>query len=143
MKLIPYKKEHLETIMFNELVTKEFNPKELIAASAEKAIAYTGITDADEVVFICGVTKLWSKVYEVWFLISDLFEKNARQSFKLVLKLKATIAHISYKRIQADINESIPKNIRFIEHLGYTFEGRMPKFGINGETYLRYALYGD
>ena len=46
-----------------------------------------------------------------------------------------------YRRIQADAVKEFEAGNRFLVHLGFKKESEMPKYGPNGETFVRY-VYG-
>jgi hypothetical protein len=43
--------------------------------------------------------------------------------------------------VQAGVVAEHGAGRRFVEHLGFTEEGLMPKFGPRGETFAKYVLF--
>lgn len=43
------------------------------------------------------------------------------------------------RRIEATVEDGFPAGCRWLEMLGFEFEGRMRAYGMDGETHLRYA----
>ncbi|HYD35957.1 MAG TPA: hypothetical protein VD999_07905 [Vitreimonas sp.] len=148
MRLVPYEVKHLDEIMVVEMDNlKEIaniSPKELMIMTADKSLCMTAVDDDDQVVFIIGLNQLWGKVYEAWLLISPLIQLYKKSSIRLMKQLKAQLVNsIGFQRVQADIRADLQTNIEFVKYFGFKFEGAMLKYGVNGETYLRYSIVGD
>ena len=147
MIIKPMTVRDLKTIDFGEVndisQALGITPRELIASRFSVSLGYTLFTDDQEVVMIAGVTKMWEGFYETWILITPLFKCYSKSSIKLIRQLLKQLAIIGFNRIQADIDINMQKNIDFIEHFGFKSEGKMHYFGLNKETYVRYALYGE
>jgi hypothetical protein len=148
MKLIPFEVSHLDQVVLAEFDEIQnivgTNAKQLFDNASDNYMAMTGVDDDDEVVFIVGVNQLWPKVYEAWLFVSTKFYKLKLSSIKLIKTLLYDLkVSIGFNRVQADIRADITKNIDFIKFFGFNFEGRMLKYGLDGETYLRFAIYGD
>ncbi len=45
----------------------------------------------------------------------------------------------NWRRLEAQVLAGFGPACRWVKLLGFKFEGAMPGFGLNGETYLRYA----
>ena len=43
------------------------------------------------------------------------------------------------QRLEATVEDGFPAGCRWLELLGFEYEGRMRAYGLNGETHLRYA----
>lgn len=148
MKIVPYEKEHLETVLPTELETVEttlgVSAKEFMEITGENSIAMTALNDRDEVVLIAGVHPMWPGVYEIWMHTTPTFYTHKLTAIKaLKILMRQLTMSIGYKRVQADIRADLVKNINFVKLFGFHFEGQMLKYGFNGETYLRFALYGE
>jgi hypothetical protein len=44
-----------------------------------------------------------------------------------------------WQRLEASVAETFGQGCRWVELLGFEFEGKMKAYGLNGETHLRYA----
>lgn len=53
--------------------------------------------------------------------------------------VKRFISMQSWRRLEATVEESFGQGCRWVELLGFKFEGRMRGYGLNGETHMRYA----
>lgn len=147
MIIKPMTVRDLKAIDFNEVdeisQALGMTPVDLIAARFTVSMGYTLFTDTNEVVMIAGVTKMWGGFYETWILVTPLFKHYSKSAIRLVKQLLKQLAIIGFDRVQADIDINLPANIRFIEHFGFVEEGKMSNYGINKETFVRYALYGE
>jgi RimJ/RimL family protein N-acetyltransferase len=148
MKLVPFEVGHLDSILPNELENLEtvlgIPEKEFMRLTAERSLCMTALTNDDKVFMIAGVHPLWKGVFEVWIHITPDFYKNKISAVKAIRQLLAQMKQtVGYNRIQADVRADLTKNIDFVKLFGFTFEGSMIKYGFNGETYLRFALYGE
>lgn len=148
MKLVPFEMAHLEQVVIAELDDVELNiglgSRQIIESSIEHAMAMTGMTDSGKVVFIAGIHEKWPRVYEAWLFISTDFCNYKVGSVKLLKTLLYDLKTVvGYNRVQADVRADLTKNIDFVKFFGFKFEGPMLQYGMSGETYLRYALYGE
>lgn len=53
--------------------------------------------------------------------------------------VKRFITMQPWRRLEATVEETFEDGCRWVQLLGFKFEGRMPEFGDDGETHLRYA----
>lgn len=113
------------------------------AATAQYAeYMKTGFTALanDGVVCSAGATKVFGGTYEVWAYTSTLIEKYRRPVHEAAKKLlESTFSIPSVRRMQASVNSEHPAAVRWIEHLGFEFEGTLKRYGVNGEDFLMYA----
>ncbi len=71
-----------------------------------------------------------------WALLSE----DARQHMLwLTRATQRFIAIHPWRRLEATVEEQFSAGCKWVEMLGFKFEGRMPQFGDDGETHLRYA----
>jgi RimJ/RimL family protein N-acetyltransferase len=102
----------------------------------------TGLTMVEDgqVIGSCGVIKMWQGVGTWWMIIADslrarpiLLLKTARE----IVELIAT--NHNYHRFEVFMDPEKTRHIRFIEALGFTFEGRMIQHTIDRKDHLLYA----
>lgn len=103
-----------------------------------RAPAYA-IEHRGAVVACCGIASFYPGSGEAWALVHP----NAPAVVYRYIRDVWITARDSgiFRRIQANVNGDDPKAIRLAEHLGFVEEGRMPRFGPKGETYVRYVVY--
>lgn len=97
--------------------------------------AFTLVVDG-EIVGCAGVVLMeWSRG-EAWTLLSSLFYKYKKTTFKAIKNvLDSIIRDKKLRRVQAVIYEGTEKVCgNFLEHLGFEWEGTHRKFGPNGEN---------
>ena len=93
-----------------------------------------------KIIAMIGAVMVWRGVYEIWMLTTPDVEKHAVFFHKSILRLesdylKTTKCH----RVQCVVHEANLRSKKWVEHLGFEFEGLMKHYGENGAHYLRYA----
>ncbi|KKK61769.1 hypothetical protein LCGC14_3011020 [marine sediment metagenome] len=75
-----------------------------------------------------------------WGYFSDLIHKYPIATHKIMIKMIDT-AEKKYglKRLQVDCVKGFGRAIKWLEHLGFEYEGEMRRYGPNGETMLRFG----
>jgi hypothetical protein len=104
-----------------------------------KLKALTLIVNGNPVACIGIAVQEWNKA-EAWALFAEGFEKYKLSIYR---KIKESIIEAFKQniiRIQATID---PINMRWIESLGFEYEGRLRKFGPSGEDYLMYSKIAE
>jgi hypothetical protein len=95
--------------------------------------------EADRIMICGGIAKISANHGVCWALMSPeagrhmLFMHRAVQRF---------ITSQPWKRLEATVAEGFTPGCRWVEMLGFKFEGPMPFYGPAGETHLRYGRYG-
>jgi hypothetical protein len=101
--------------------------------------AYTGMV-GDQVLGCAGIVRLWPGVGEAWTIFSDEVCRHPLWLQKAVKTvIGTTMLTLSLSRLQAVARADSERNCRWLQSLGFTWEGNMPKFGSDGATYARYA----
>ena len=103
----------------------------------ESGPAFTLLLDG-HVTACGGVTMLDTTFGECWVLISK-GSQGIIVYRNILKKFRELIVQNNYRRLQALVMEGFDDGAKLVEHLGFEFEGRMRKFGPNGETHNRYA----
>jgi hypothetical protein len=141
IEVVPFEMKHFDQIELRELdkvTTQGF--LETLQKNVEHAgPAYTGLVDG-EVVAIAGVVLLWPGVAEGWVFGSPKIAKY-KKSFCRHVRNKLAEIEKEHKlwRVQATIVSGWSGLMRFVEFLGFQFEGRLSQYGLNKEDYLMYA----
>ena len=135
-EIVPFKPEHLKN-----LKTREFEEQVLgeLKESLLKKIsepAFTGLIDG-KVIAIAGVAIFWDGVGEGWVFGTDEIENHKVFFMRNVLKkLKEIEKKYNLHRVQATVVSGMKGLIRFVEFLGFKFEGRLRNYGVHKEDYL-------
>ena len=91
-----------------------------------------------EIVFCGGVQEIMPNVGEAWLMYS-VKGRNYINSFKTAKDLLHQ-AKRRFKRIQATADPVNKAYSRFLEHLGFTYEGTLRKYGVNGQDMRMYSI---
>ena len=135
-EIVPFKKEHLENLTIREI---EENALKAFTESVQEKIcepAFTGLCDG-KVIAIGGVIILWDGVGEGWIYGTTKIEKHKLFFMRGVLKkLKEIEKKYNLHRVQATVVFGVKGLIKFVEFLGFEFEGRLRGYGVSKEDYL-------
>jgi hypothetical protein len=92
-----------------------------------------------EWVLICGgIIPMAPKRGVCWALMSD---RAARHMTWLHYATKRFIDMTPWQRLEATVEDGFAAGCRWLDLLGFRFEGSMPRYGDDGETHLRYGRY--
>jgi hypothetical protein len=133
-KFLPFKAEHIELMDLREgqgCVTPD------IFKALEGGISFTHLYDG-RITGAAGIMELWEGVAELWMLTTIYFDEYPIACCKEIRKIVDMYAG-NFKRLQANVQASDERAIRFIEWLGFESEGIMQKYGVNGADHIRYA----
>ncbi len=135
--LRPFEPDHLKALNGSSNILGAFNLDELIK-SYQRGPAFTAFYK-NEIIAIAGITLVWPGLGEAW----ALFGKNP-QRHKFFIHREA-LRHIEQiakekklERIQGCAIKEHEAGKRWLEHLGFEYEGPMRKFWM-GKDFVRYA----
>lgn len=145
LRLEPFKPEHIEHIIGREDVEQSWigsNPSALAQQHWEEGHPAWTAYDDDTILGCGGIAILWKGVALSWMWLNpELVEKRPLWFHKTVkAKLQELIIEHNLRRIQCTVDEGFVMGNKWIKLLGFKEEGRMRKYGPNGETYILYAL---
>jgi hypothetical protein len=92
--------------------------------------------DGDHILICGGIVKLSEHRGECWALLSP---DCGRHMLWLTRAVKRFIEIYPWRRLEASVEEQFGAGCKWVEMLGFKFEGRMANYGVDGETHLRYA----
>lgn len=92
--------------------------------------------DGDRIILCGGIVRTSLERGTCWALLS---QTSAPHMAWLHYATKRFIATERWRRLEASVEEGFGQGCRWVELLGFEFEGRMKGYGLNGETHLRYA----
>jgi hypothetical protein len=141
IELIKYQPEHYLKVSrreYDQLTFGVMGNPEVVARQLSQGMAFTQISP-EGIVACAGVLPIWTGVGEGWAITSDLVCKYPFSFARTVHKKICEIVGI-YKldRLQTLVDAEFTTSIRWLERMGFKFEGEMEKY-IAGRTYLRYA----
>jgi len=106
----------------------------------DKQIAYTVRTEEGEILGIGGVHMFWPGVGEGWVILTKVVFRYPLTFHKTVLGLLGRIeAEYGFSRIQAACLCGWNRAEKWLQKLGFEYEGIMAKYGPDGSDYYRYA----
>ncbi len=104
-----------------------------------KLQAYTLMVDGVPVASIGLALQEWNKA-EAWALFSADFAKYTLTIYRMIKAgLNYALLNMNLVRIQATIDPGFPETVRWIESLGFKYEGTLRKYGPEHQPYLMYA----
>lgn len=92
--------------------------------------------DGERIVLCGGILPIGPKMGVLWAVLSEtagahmLWLHRATQRF---------IAINPPRRLEASVEKGFPQGCRWLELMGFAFEGEMRAYGLDGETHLRFA----
>jgi hypothetical protein len=94
------------------------------------------VFDGETVIVCGGIIPKFKGHGECWAILSAEAGRHMRW---LHYAAKRFISIEPWSRLEATVEEGFENGCRWVELLGFKFEGRSPKYGPNGETHLRYG----
>lgn len=87
-----------------------------------------------------GFLERWEGVAEVWAVYSPWILERPKELLRLTReKLDWTQEHLCIRRFQTSVREHFGAGHRWVLHLGFIPEGRMPGYGLHGDTHILYS----
>ena len=93
---------------------------------------------ADEVVFCAGIQRIMAEVGEAWLIFSETgreYIAAAKTAKKLLLG-----AIPLFRRIQATADPAAGRDVRFLEYMGFIYEGTLRGYGPAGQDMRMYSI---
>lgn len=113
------------------------NPR-AIAASLARGPAYTAVIDG-RILASGGILPFWKGVGEAWIVSSELVSEHRVFFAKAVWRiLNQLIIDDGFERVQTTVDAEHKVSIKWLERMGFEYEGTMRKF-IGGRDHYRYA----
>jgi hypothetical protein len=143
MEIIPFKSEHAEFILSQQLNAHELYLKPEHRKYAQYlnrvGMSFTALVN-NKPIAAGGMYLLWDGVAEGWVMATkDIWEyritmaRNFKEKFDILVKTSKV------KRIQTNVKANFKLGHRFAEWLGFEKEGLMKYYGPDGSDYIRYA----
>jgi hypothetical protein len=140
MRVEPYRPYHVQLLIAQGVQPSQARQVSHVPAtyaSVEKppGIALTAF-DGDEVLLCGGIIPTRPGIGILWALLSA---NSGRRMLWLHRATQRVLTLEQWQRIEADVPDDFPQGCRWLELLGFKYEGPMPKYGLNGETHLRFG----
>ena len=87
-----------------------------------------------------GILPQWPGVGQWWLMVGSGARRRPRALLRVCNDiLERTRVKGRFHRFQVYVDPAEPRHIRFVEALGFTFEGRLVKHTVDGKDHLLYA----
>ena len=133
--VVPFKVEHLKQMDIKELEKRFIDPEAYKVMEGEHSCTLL----VDGVPVICaGIVLITTGVGEVWTITDKIADRYPILLHKTVLQLLKKLDDLGFHRLQS-ICSMWGNTFKWLEKLGFEYEGTMRQFGPNKEDY---CLYG-
>jgi len=137
--IVPVSLAHTKALQRMEGLFFTMGTEEQAKVVVEMSIGFS-MVEGDKVLGCCGVIKMWHGVGTMWMMVSEELKKRPRLLLTTAREITMLIAvNHRFHRLELFMNPELKKHIRFIEALGFTFEGRMIKHTVDKKDHLLYA----
>lgn len=139
--IVPYRAAHYrEVTRYGLSPLVGLTSDEIADYYAHRGAAYTGMV-GDKIAGCAGVVSHWPGAGEAWAILTDVGRAHPAFIHRVVKRtLSEIIANSRLRRVQADVVAEFAAGRRWVEHLGFEFESLMPRYGPNGEDFVRYRI---
>lgn len=138
MNLVPYEPSHVERLVLQPgqaHMRPYLEAKDYTKWIAVPGKSFTGF-DGDRVLFCAGVIPIWEGRGEAWSLLGSDLKRDFLKIHNAVLRFFEVC---DLRRIEANVDPNSDCAKRWVELLGFKFEGVMASYWPNGESTMRYA----
>ena len=144
MNLIPFEKKHLSALLPKlkdsaKAVICHENFESSISALVGQGLAQTLVDNAGAPVAVFGGVQVSPGVLEV-FILPSKEQENLAFGFAKAARKSVVDCLKSYRRVQA-LSMDDDFHSRWLSWLGFTLEGRLHAYGMNGEDLLMWGMW--
>jgi hypothetical protein len=98
------------------------------------------VMEEDKILGCGGMIMQWPGVGLMWLMATKDFKRRPRTLLRISEDILGRLrGKLNIHRFQVYVDPAEPRHIRFVEALGFTFEGRMLKHTIDRKDHLLYA----
>lgn len=138
--MVPFESYHLDLLRAQGIQSQQLREISLVPgafASLPKphGPAVTAF-DGDRVIICGGIREDRPKFGTCWALMAA---DSGRHMVFLHRAVQRFVTMQTWMRLEATVEADFKPACRWVELLGFEFEGRMKRYGLNGEDHLRYA----
>lgn len=137
----PYRTHHLQLLIAQGVQPHQIQQVSHVPASYASVQRPPGLAmtarDGDCIVLCGGVIPTATHTGVLWAVLAA---EAGRHMLWLHRATRRFLDLDQRPRIEATVEEGFPQGERWLQMLGFKYEGRMPKYGVNGETHIRYGL---
>jgi hypothetical protein len=146
VRVEPFQPYHLELLRAQGVQREQQRELSIVPAAYASIGAPAGpkVTafDGDKVILCGGIALMQpatlehAAVGQCWAVLA---ERASRHMQWLHYATKRFITMDKWRRLEASVEKDFRAGCRWVELLGFEYEGEMRGYGSNGETHLRYA----
>lgn len=131
---------HIEAIKPRSVYRNE--PLDLKGLVGNDKIFASAVVQGEVVLAIIGGTIQWEGVAHCWAIISDSI-KNCPVEFHKKVKwlIESTFTGINLHRLEATVKADFSMGIRWLNSLGFEYEGTLRQYGVDRSDYQLFARY--
>lgn len=142
MVITEFRPEHINAFDFGGVGDQfrgAFLTPENIAVMGEKGAVWCAVEDS-QVLCMSGICILWRGVGEAWALMVP----EALRHFKAIHRKAQEVVDTFFDtgvlvRLHTSVLKGFTPGYRWVEHLGFHWEGEMERYGPDGRDYIRFA----
>jgi hypothetical protein len=134
----PFKPFHIDLLRAQGVQSAQLREISHVPATYASVPPGPAVTafDGDHIVLCGGIAIQALGRGQCWALMAD---QAGRHMTWLHYAVKRFLNMQRWQRLEASVEEGFGQGCRWVELLGFEFEGKMRGYGVNGETHLRYA----
>jgi len=134
----PFKPYHIDLLRAQGVQGAQLGEVSLVLGAYENVPPGPAVTgfEGDRILICGGIAKIAPGNGICWALLAA---DPGKHMHALHFAVKRFISLQPWRRLEATVEEGFGAGCRWVELLGFKFEGSMPKYGPKGETHLRYG----
>jgi hypothetical protein len=141
--VIPFEPEHYVEIAIGQQNWSCVDPLEAGKLYKSRGVAISGLYN-DKLVICAGIAMPWKGLGEMWAIFSPDAPRCHLSINKAARKFVwGMINEAKLRRVQASVDLTFTKGLRWVEWLGFKFDGISEKYGPNGEDFVRYVIFPE
>ena len=107
--------------------------------ASQKGTAFTGFSEG-EIIGCAGIIPIWPGVGHAWVTMGTNYKKHRIWVHKNVVNfMDKIIDGMELHRVQANVVCEFIPGVQWLERMGFKLEGKMSKYGPDGEDHYLYA----
>lgn len=136
----PFQPYHIELLIAQGVQKEQLRQVSHVPASyaSLKRLPGPALTarEGERIVLCGGVMPVGPTMGVLWAVLS---EEAGKHMLWLHRATQRFIAIHPPRRLEATVEKGFPQGCRWLELLGFRYEGEMPAYGFDGETHLRFG----
>jgi hypothetical protein len=140
MRLVPYRPFHMHMLQAQGVQAAQVSELSIVPGQYASVIGSAGaaftVWKGESIVACAGMVSLLPHCGTLWAVLAQ----DAGRSMLWIHRAVTRFLEMqTVQRLEATVLEGFDPGCRWLELLGFTYEGRMRAYGPDGSTHLRYA----